>query len=73
MRAAADVLPDPGRCPLCHAPNRCAMETERATGQPQPPCWCTTAAFAPELLARVPEPARGRACICPACAGGTVR
>lgn len=73
MRAAADVQADPGHCPLCGQPNRCAMEAARASGQPQPPCWCTTARFPPELLARVPEPARRLACICPACAGAPAR
>jgi hypothetical protein len=31
-------------------------------------CWCTQVDFASELLARVPSAARGRACICAACA-----
>lgn len=60
-------LTDPTRCPLCGGDNRCAMETERATGQPQPPCWCTTAKFPPDLLARLPAEAAGKACICGAC------
>jgi hypothetical protein len=44
------------------------MELQRRTGQPQPPCWCTQAAFPTALLDRVPEAARGRACVCAACA-----
>lgn len=59
---------DPCRCPLCGQPNACANEIARATGQAQPPCWCTTVTFAPELLARVPPEAQRRACICAACA-----
>lgn len=59
--------PDPDRCPLCGGDNRCAMEIERATGQPQPPCWCTTANFPPDLLARLPAEAAGKACICAGC------
>ncbi len=59
---------DPGRCPLCGAANGCAMQAERDTGQPQPPCWCTRATFSDALLARVPEAARRKACICAACA-----
>ena len=59
---------DPSRCPLCGAANGCAMEAERASGQPQPPCWCTQVAFEADLLARVPADARRLACICPACA-----
>ncbi|MBW0169405.1 MAG: cysteine-rich CWC family protein [Hydrogenophaga sp.] len=60
--------PDPCRCPLCGGDNRCAMEIERETGQPQAPCWCLSATFTAELLARVPPAARGQACICAACA-----
>lgn len=59
---------DPARCPLCGQPNHCAMEVEGATGQPQPPCWCTGVEFARELLAQVPPAARRQACICRACA-----
>jgi hypothetical protein len=46
------------------------MEVERETGVKQPPCWCTRVDFSPELLERVPEAARDRACICAHCAGG---
>jgi hypothetical protein len=63
-------LPDPTACPLCGQANRCAMEVQRETGQPQPPCWCTQANFGAELLARVPPEAQRLACICPACASG---
>lgn len=59
---------DPARCPLCGQGNGCAQEAARATGQPQPPCWCMSADFPPPLRAQVPEAARGRACICAACA-----
>ncbi|MEK9952678.1 MAG: cysteine-rich CWC family protein [Curvibacter sp.] len=59
---------DPCRCPLCGQPNACANEIARATGQAQSSCWCTTVRFTPGLLARVPPAARGRACICAACA-----
>jgi hypothetical protein len=59
---------DPSRCPLCGQPNRCAMEVQRATGVPQPPCWCTEVSFDAALLARVPAEAQRRACICAACA-----
>ncbi|MBE7940430.1 MULTISPECIES: cysteine-rich CWC family protein [Ramlibacter] len=65
LRAPAD----PRLCPLCGQPNQCAAERRRETGQPQAPCWCVSAHFPPELLARVPADARDRACICPACAG----
>ncbi len=59
---------DATRCPLCGGDNRCAMEVEHATGQPQPPCWCVSADFPPDLLARLPEQARGLACVCARCA-----
>jgi hypothetical protein len=58
----------PERCPLCGQPNQCAMELERITGQKQPPCWCTQVDFSTDLLARVPQEAKNRACICAACA-----
>ncbi|TSE18288.1 Cysteine-rich CWC [Tepidimonas alkaliphilus] len=66
--STAEPLPDPTRCPLCGGDNACAMEAQRRSGQPQPPCWCTRVTFAPELLARVPPAARGQACLCPRCA-----
>jgi hypothetical protein len=59
---------DPARCPLCGQPNQCAMEVQRATGVPQPPCWCTRVVFSAEVLARVPAEAQRRACICQHCA-----
>ncbi|MBS0427741.1 MAG: cysteine-rich CWC family protein [Proteobacteria bacterium] len=69
-RAPVDV--DPARCPLCGQGNGCAEEAARATGQPQPPCWCMTADFPPLLRDAVPEAARGRACICARCAAAAV-
>jgi hypothetical protein len=36
-----------------------------------PPCWCVAATFGDALLARVPAAARGRACICAACAAAS--
>jgi len=59
---------EPQLCPLCAQPNRCAMEVERATGIKQPPCWCTQTNFSADLLARIPQSARGKACVCAACA-----
>ncbi len=46
------------------------MEIERETGVPQGPCWCTKADFSADLLARIPEVARERACLCANCARG---
>ena len=62
------TAPDPTRCPLCGQPNGCAMEAARATGQPQPPCWCTQVVFDPGVLDRVPAEAHRLACVCAACA-----
>jgi hypothetical protein len=59
---------DPARCPVCGNANACAMEVERATGEPQPPCWCTQVDFSGDWLARVPQEAQRVACICAACA-----
>ena len=58
---------DPTRCPLCGRDNRCAMEREKASGQPQPPCWCVDMAFPPDLLQRLPPEAAGVACVCADC------
>ena len=60
---------DSNLCPLCGQTNQCAMEVERSTGVPQPPCWCSQLTFDAALLARIPEPARGKACVCAACVG----
>ncbi len=60
--------PDPRLCPLCGEPNECAMEVERASGVMQPPCWCSQVKFEASLLSRIPEHARGKACLCAACA-----
>lgn len=59
---------EPRLCPLCGQPNQCAMEVERVSGIKQPPCWCIQLEFNAELLARIPHNARGKACVCAACA-----
>jgi hypothetical protein len=68
MRLVPLASPDPLLCPVCGQPNRCAMEVQRETGRPQPPCWCTQVDFPADLLARVPREAQRLACICAACA-----
>ena len=55
----------PDICPLCGKGNGCAMA---GGSDPDRPCWCMDVSFSDELLARVPPAARGRACICAACA-----
>ncbi|HNE59838.1 MAG: cysteine-rich CWC family protein [Rubrivivax sp.] len=59
---------DPTRCPLCGQPNRCAQQARPAGAPAAPHCWCMERRVAPDALARVPAQARGRACLCPACA-----
>ncbi len=60
-------LIDPSKCPICGETNQCAQEISKATGRPQEPCWCMTADFSAELLDRVPEEAKNKACICETC------
>jgi Cysteine-rich CWC len=52
-------------CPICGGANNCAAAR---SGSFETPCWCREATFSPDLLARVPEAARGQACICHDCA-----
>jgi hypothetical protein len=59
---------DRAKCPLCGQANGCAMEAPGGRTGAQPPCWCTTVDFSAELLEQLPPQARGRACICRACA-----
>ena len=70
MTSTAAVI-DATRCPLCGAPNRCAMEIERETGQAQPACWCMQFDFSNAPLTDLPASLRGVACICARCAAGT--
>ena len=62
------ATPAPEQCPLCGQANLCAMEAERVTGVKQDPCWCTQVDFNRAVLERIPTAARGKACICRACA-----
>ncbi|MEO5734713.1 MAG: cysteine-rich CWC family protein [Rubrivivax sp.] len=54
-------------CPVCGEPNQCAGS---AAGSTDPPCWCASVTFSPELLARVPPNMQRKACICRSCAEG---
>lgn len=56
-----------GRCPLCGAPNACAMASGACDASG---CWCRGAAIPRAVLDRIPGAARGRVCICRACAEG---
>ncbi len=55
---------NPSACPLCGGANECRLCS------PAPykgRCWCAQVDISNELVARVPEDLRNRACICPAC------
>jgi hypothetical protein len=58
-----DVI-DAGLCPLCGAPNHCAMVSGRRM------CWCFAVKIPPDILERVPAEARERACVCERCVTG---
>jgi GNAT superfamily N-acetyltransferase len=64
--AKAPPQVDASRCPVCGCDNRCVM----AAGE-EGPCWCALVSIDPAALARVPEPMRGVACLCPVCAKST--
>ena len=55
---------NPAKCPLCGGANRCQLATTVAY---KGPCWCMDVEMPAELLARVPENFRHRACICRDC------
>lgn len=54
---------DPSRCPVCGAPNSCAMAAAS-----KEPCWCVAVELSEQALARIPEAARDIVCLCPRCA-----
>jgi hypothetical protein len=64
----SSLVVDPTRCPLCGASNQCVMAGSPGAGDPALPCWCTQVAFDRAQLARIPDAARNKACLCPACA-----
>ena len=55
---------DATKCPLCGAPNECAV----AAGRPPESCWCMTASMDPAALQAIPAEAQGKVCICARCA-----
>ncbi|MFT4518954.1 MAG: hypothetical protein ACI9JM_001343 [Halioglobus sp.] len=50
-------------CPLCGVDNKCAA----AAGRPAESCWCQGVTFNKESLAAIPEEAKDKYCLCPAC------
>ena len=58
---------NPAACPLCGGANECQLCSPAAyKGQ----CWCAGEEIPDQLLARVPEHFRNRACICQKCISG---
>jgi hypothetical protein len=51
-------------CPLCGQDNACGMDAGSSTSR----CWCEDVTMGADLLAKVPEAAKGTVCICRACA-----
>jgi len=54
----------PTLCPLCGEPNECGAAAGAAE------CWCYAAAIPRAVLDRVPDAAKGVACVCRTCAAG---
>ena len=61
-----NVLPldNPAACPLCRGTNNCQLCSPAAY---KGPCWCAHVEVPADLVARVPENFRNRACICQNC------
>ena len=55
------------QCPLCGGANNCAPAS---AGTFNVECWCKEVSFSAEVLDRVPEALRNKACICQACVKG---
>ena len=69
MRGKSTLTPlNPTRCPLCGGDNACGALTDPRSAT----CWCQSAEFGKDLIARVPAGARGKACICARCANAAV-
>lgn len=64
---------DPRACPVCGGDNACAMAQAQADGTKPADCWCAEVSFPPELLDRLPDSDRGKACVCASCAARAVR
>lgn len=46
-------------CPLCGKPNNCRVDSGD--------CWCMEVSVPKELLEKVPEDKKNKACICKSC------
>jgi glucose-6-phosphate 1-epimerase len=58
-------------CPLCGGSNQCAIATNDGDQQACAKCWCKDLTISEDVLNKLPESARGQACICATCAGAT--
>jgi hypothetical protein len=54
---------DTAKCPLCGEPNQCAMAADPDASE----CWCESVIFPEELLAKIPENAVRKTCVCQNC------
>lgn len=54
---------DAARCPICGELNECATAADPDATE----CWCEAVKFPQDLLARVPEAAIARVCVCRRC------
>ena len=50
-------------CPLCGEPNQCAMAADPNASE----CWCESVVFPEELLAKIPDNAARKTCVCQNC------
>jgi hypothetical protein len=55
-------MSDATRCPLCGETNECGIAAGQST------CWCFSTSIPADVLERIPEEARGTACVCAKCA-----
>ncbi|MBL8917276.1 MAG: cysteine-rich CWC family protein [Myxococcaceae bacterium] len=55
------TTPDPTRCPLCQQDNACGAAAGKSD------CWCFSVTLDPAALAKLPEAAKGKACVCRTC------
>jgi hypothetical protein len=51
------------KCPLCGGPNECALAADPNATE----CWCDTLTFPRELLAKIPDDAVRKTCVCQKC------
>lgn len=56
-------------CPLCGGENSCQRVAQGLSGDQrcEPPCWCYSRSFPPELYDQLPGEEKGRRCICQHC------